>query len=163
MTKWRVRGLVAGPALPRGALKLGKWYRIRRITGQESRELLQRANQRLLNPDFLAAQFGYPQVFSAEMPLTAIVHSKYELSVTVDAPNEIRAFEKAEEEGNRCLGMLALTVSIQRYRFYPSVANKLPGPNGPDTRNYTSMGWKRYVRNTTFVSYLTATQLRGHV
>ena len=140
MTKWRVRGLVAGPALPKGALKLGKSCRIKRITEQESHELLQRANQRLLNPKILAAQFGYPEVFSAEMPLTALVHSKYELSVIIDAPDELRAFDKAEEEGNKCLGMLALTVGTQRYRFYPSVANKLPGPQGLDTRNYTSTG-----------------------
>lgn len=74
------------------------------------------------------------------MPLTALVHSKYELSVIVNAPNEREAYEKAEEEADTYLGALAFAVGVQKYRFYPSVANKLPGSGGVDTRNYSSTG-----------------------
>src|SRR5215217_1571410 len=139
MTKWPVRRLLAGPSLPNGSHKL-KSCRIKRITEQERRDLLYRANQRLMNLDFVAAQFGYPDVISAEMPLTALVQSKHELSVTVEAPNELEAYRKAEEAADKYLGALAFAVGIQRYRFYPSVANKLPGAGGSDTRNYMSTG-----------------------
>jgi hypothetical protein len=138
-TKWRVRGLIAGPALPKGNLKLNT-CRIRRIGEQESRTLSKMARQRLVNPDFLTAQFGSPDVFSAELPLAALVYSKYELSVIVDAPNALKAHEKAEEEAHKILGALTFTVGIQKYRFYPSVANKLRALAGSDTRNYMSTG-----------------------
>jgi hypothetical protein len=140
MSRWHVRGLVAGPALPDGNIKLGRACRIGRIAERESRQLLDQANRRIMDLGFLAGQFGSPTVFSAEMPLTARVHSTHELIITVDALNDPGAFNQAEEEAGRHLGALALAVGVQRYRFYPSVAIKLPGPGGIDTRERGSTG-----------------------
>jgi hypothetical protein len=138
-TRWHVRGLVAGPALPNGDFELGS-CRIKRIGEQGRRDLLNRARQRLLNLDLVAAQFGSPDVFSAEMPLTALVYSKHELTVIVDAPNHLVAYDKAEEEADRALGALTFAVGIQKYHFYPSVANKESDSGGSDTQNYMSTG-----------------------
>jgi|ERR671932_1461718 hypothetical protein len=118
MPKWRVRGLVAGPALPDNGIRFGKSCRIRRIAEQESQEHLYSANQRLMNLDLVTAQFGSPEVFSVEMPLVARLYSKHEMSITVHAPNDPLAFDKVEKEAARYLGGLA--IGSQRYRFYPS-------------------------------------------
>jgi hypothetical protein len=141
MQKWRVRGLVAGPALPNGGIKLGSSCRISRITDQESQRLASKARQRLADFEgLMAAQFGYPDVFSVEMPITASVFSKHELSIVVEATDENDAFTKAPIEVDRCLGALALAVGTQRYRFYPSLAKRLPGPSGLDKREYAHSG-----------------------
>jgi hypothetical protein len=141
LKKWRVRGLVAGPALPHGDIRLGKSCRISRITVQESQRLFSRARESAVNfGDLMAAQFGYPDVFSVEKPLATSVYSKHELSVVVWAANENDAFDKAPEEVDKCLGALALAVGTQRYRFYPSVVNTLPGSSGLDTREYRTSG-----------------------
>jgi hypothetical protein len=58
----------------------------------------------------------------------------------VYAPNEPLAFNKAHEEASRYLAALALAVGIQKYRFYPSVANNLPKAGGLDTRDRGSTG-----------------------
>ena len=65
----------------------------------------------------MGAQFGYPDVFSVEMPLATSAYSKYELSVVAEAANENDAFVKAPEEVDKRLGALALAVGTQRYRF----------------------------------------------
>lgn len=141
LRKWRVRGLVAGPALPNGGIRLGKSCRVSRITVQESQRLFSRARESATNfGELVAAQFGYPEVFSVEMPLTTTVYSKHELSVVVEAANENDAFYKAPKEVDKCLGALALAVGAQRYRFYPSVANALPSSSGLDTRAYRTSG-----------------------
>ena len=140
LRKWHDRGLVAGPALPNSVIRLGKSCRISRIIVQESQRLFSRARESVANfGDLMAARFGYPDVFSVEMPLATSVYSKHELSV-VEAANENDAFDKAPEEVDKCLGALALAVGTQRYRFYPSVANTLPGSSGLDTREYRTSG-----------------------
>ena len=53
MSKWHVRGLVAGPALPNNGIRFGKSCRIRRIAEQESQKLLYSAKQRLMNLDLV--------------------------------------------------------------------------------------------------------------
>jgi hypothetical protein len=131
--------LVAGPALPKGELKLGA-CRIREAGKQKRQDLVHMAQERLIDLDYLAAFFGHPDVFSAEMPLTALVHSKHELSVVVDAPDENSAYLEAEKEVTTFLDVLALAVGVQKYRFYASVANRIPEPGGVDTRNYMSTG-----------------------
>lgn len=63
------------------------------------------------------------------------------MSVMVEAENYPLAFREAERKAGRALAMLTVAVDTQRYRFLPVVANKLPGPAGIDTSNYSTAGF----------------------
>lgn len=135
-SRWLVRGLVAGPALPSGRVKLGGLCRIRSITDNESRKLKRQAGLRYFNEDFDDSRVGCPVVVSTEM-LVSRVFSRHELSVVVEAPDSYLALDVAEE-ARRQLGALALAVGAQRYRFVASFAEKRPGPGGWDEQKHIS-------------------------
>jgi hypothetical protein len=89
----------------------------------------------------VAAVFGYPKVFSADMPLTTVVHSRHELSIVVTERDPAQALREAEREAHKHLSALGLAVGIQRYRFCPAVMNRLPGGGAIDPSDRITTGW----------------------
>src|SRR5215218_5386230 len=140
MAKWCVRGLVAGPRLPRDSVKLSSSCSIKRITEPEHQVHVNRTIQLIADRNFIASQFGNPDVFNYTMPLTQQAESKHELSIIVTADNPPLAVKKAEEEASLYLGVLTLAVGTQRYFFSPTVARHLPDVSSIYAEDHATSG-----------------------
>lgn len=139
--KWLVRGLVVGPKLPKGSLKLGRSCRIKRITQGEVEAHLRRAAQIRVDPlSILRQQFGPVGALSLTPPISHYTESRHELSVTVIAPNPPLAASKALDEADEHLAALTLAISGQRYLFGPTIIEKLPDASGVHTQQHLASG-----------------------
>lgn len=140
--KWLVRGLVVGPKLPKGSLKLGRSCRIRRITQGEAEAHIRRAKQLRVDPlSILRQQFGPVGALSLTPPISHYTESSHELSVPVTAPNPPLAASKALEEADEHLAALTLAISDQKYLFGPTIVEKLPDASGIHTQKHLASGF----------------------